>query len=228
MSTTDLLQEIRALLQAGTIAYTSESAVDDVYEGFIFAQVVATARSIPTASVHFADGNSEPTKDLVFRLSPGRLYSSNSTFTHAVIELGPGIPPLEAHIGVKVRGSTEVEHECDVLVLSSEEADRCRQNRTSPQAGKCLLAVECKYYTNPLELSLARGFTGLKSDLGNIRYALFAANRGSPNVKKFLSGRNLHHELTILPNTPSVPDLRWHIREAFKKHGSKHNPAIDL
>jgi hypothetical protein len=134
---------------------------------------------------------------LIFRTSPGHLYSTRRDYTHAVIEFGRA-PALEVHVGVKVQGSSGVEHECDVLVLNAAEAVLSRRLRTSPRAGKCLIAIECKYYTAHLPLGQARGFAGLSADLGNAAHAIFVANIGSESVTKYLNGRKVPRELNVI------------------------------
>lgn len=70
-------------------------------------------------------------------------------------------------MGVQVQGGSGVLRECDVVVLDADEAALCRRSRISPRASKCLLAIECKYYTTHLSLGQARGFAGLSADMGN-------------------------------------------------------------
>jgi hypothetical protein len=222
----DLLDELEALLQAGAISYDSSSAAHDVYEGYIFALVVATARA-SRANVYFETVHGAMTNDLVFRTSPGRLYSTAQDYTHAVIQFGQIAPVLEVHVGVLVQGNSGVEHECDVLVLEAEEARTCRQVRASPRTRACILAVECKYYLAHLPLSMARGFAGLKDDLGNT-HAIFAANTTSNSVKKYLSHRKLTQEFDAIPGSREVEHLRTHIREAFKAHVNRYDPGFGI
>jgi hypothetical protein len=147
----DLLRELRNHLRAA-VSYTTASAANDVYEGFLFSLVVATARRYG-AVIRYEDVMGRKTRSLTFRTSPGRLYSTRQNYTHAVIEFGQA-PALEVHVGVKVQGSSGVEHECDVVVVDADEASLCRRERTSPRAYKCLIAIECKYYA-------AQGVQGL-------------------------------------------------------------------
>lgn len=225
-TTNDLLRELRSLLQAGAISYHSSSAANDVYEGFLFSLVVATARD-SGASVRYENVRGNSVNDLVFRTSPGRLYSTAQDYTHAVIQFGNQAPLLEAHVGVQVQGNSGVEHECDVLVLTEEEAKVCRQVRASPRTKQCVLAIECKYYLSNLPLGVARGFAGLKADLGQT-YTIFAANTTSNSVKKYLSHRKLTQEFRAVPGAKEVEHLRTHIREAFKSHVSRHDPSFDI
>ena len=215
VTTSDLLKELRTLLSAGAVSYNSSSAANDVYEGFLFSLVVATARD-SNAAVRYETVRGVPASNLIFRTSPGRLYSTAQEYTHAVIRFGTSAPVLEAHIGVLVQGVSGVEHECDVVVLDADEARVCRQVRASPRSRRCLLAIECKYYLASLPLGLARGFAGLKDDLGRAD-VIFAANTGSNSVKKYLDHRRLTREFQAIPGSREVEHLRTHMGAALLK-----------
>jgi hypothetical protein len=225
-TSSDLLEELRTLLEAGAISYNSATAANDLYEGYLFSLVIATARD-SNADIHFENVHGARVNDLIFRTTPGRLYSTAHDYTHAVIQFGQRAPVLEAHVGVLVQGSSGVEHECDVVVLEAGEARVCRQVRASPRARKCVLAIECKYYLANLPLGVARGFAGLKDDLGQT-HAIFAANATSNSVKKYLSHRKLTQEFGAVPGARETEHLRSHIREAFKAYVSRHDPAFDI
>ena len=222
----EMLDELRRLLDAGAISYNSATAANDVYEGYLFSLVVATARGC-NGDVHFENVRGTPVQDLIFRTTPGRLHSTAHDYAHAVINFGMNSPALEVHIGVLVQGRSGVEHECDVLVLEADEARICRQVRASPRTNRCVLAIECKYYLARLPLGVARNFAGLKVDLGPMR-AIFAANANSNSVKKYLSYRKLTQEFGALPGSRETDYLRSHIREAFKAYVSRHDPAFAI
>lgn len=222
----DLLAELRSLLGTASTSYSSASQTCDLYEGFLFALVVSTARD-RGARVTFEDVHGRPTTDLIFRTSPGRLSSKRRDYTHAVLAFGTA-PPVEVHVGVKVQGNSGVEHECDVLVLDAAEAQVCRQIGASPHSRRSLLAIECKFYTSSLPLHQARGFAGLKTDLGQTD-AIFVANTNSASAVKFLNHkRNLTQEFDALPASTQIAPLRSHIREAFKKHVLKYDPRFPI
>jgi len=221
----DLLRDLRTHLRA-SISYTTASATNDVYEGFLFSLVVATARR-SGAVIRYEDVSGNVTNSLIFRTSPGRLYSTRQNYTHAVVEFGRA-PALEIHVGVQVQGNSGVEHECDVLVLYSDEAMLCRRIRTSPRAAKCLLAIECKYYTAHLPLGQARGFAGLSADLGRRAHPIFVANIGSGSVAQFLTGRNLSRELHVVSNAPEIEGVQSLIREAFKSHVGRRDSTLRI
>lgn len=218
----DLLSEIRSLLAANRISYNSTSDAWDVYEGFIFSLVVATA-SRHGATVFYEDVHGARVSDLVFRTSPGNIYNASRPYTHAVIEFA-GAPPLEVHVGVRVQGTSGVLHECDVLVLPRMEAVLSRVQRIAPRGSQCLLVIECKYYTSNLDIGLARNFEGLRADVRTQR-ELFVSNLGTVSVVRYLDSRKRDFERDVLPNTPQTGYVQAEIRKVFKSYLSKHAPS---
>lgn len=221
-----LLTELRSLLGTAHTSYGNASEPHDLYEGFVFALVVSTARA-HGARVTYEDVHGKPTTNLVFRTSPGQLSSTRRDYTHAILRFGSA-PPLEVHVGVMVQGNSKVEHECDVVVLDAAEAQTCRQVKAPPRSARCHLAIECKYYTVRLPLHLARGFAGLKTDLTKPD-VIFVANANAASPAKFLNHhKNLKQEFGALPGTSQIEHLRSHIREAFKPHVIDHDPRFPI
>jgi hypothetical protein len=160
----DLLDEIEAALSAGvTTNYSGASAVNDLFEGYVFSLVVAAARA-EEARVTFENVNEVAVTSLVFRTSPGFIYSRAQPYTHARIAF-PRCPELEAHIGVFVGGRSGVLHECDVAVIERSEAQICRTEGVHPRSGKLLITLECKFHAGTLQLGQARSFLGLTEEL---------------------------------------------------------------
>ncbi|MFE3198485.1 hypothetical protein [Embleya sp. NPDC059237] len=220
--TEDLLKEIRALLATGRISYQSASDIWDVYEGFIFSLVVATA-SRHGATVTYENVKGVRVKDLVFRTSPGQLYSDGAAYTHAVVRFD-GAPPLEVHVGVRVQGTSGVLHECDVLVLPAAEATLSRVQRIAPRGSQCVLVIECKYYTSGLGIGQARNFEGLRADI-RTQDELFVSNIGAMSVVKYLDARKRQFERNVLPGTSQTGYVQAGIRNAFKSYLSKNAPS---
>ncbi|MFI6345172.1 hypothetical protein [Streptomyces sp. NPDC050560] len=223
MSTVDeLIGEIESLLAAGAVSYDSSSQPCDVYEGFIFSLIVATA-SRHGATVTYKNVHGAPTAHLVFRTGPGHLHSTIQPFTHAVIEFD-GAPALEVHLGVYVTGSSRVLHECDILVLPAEEADLSREQGVAPRGSQAVLIVECKYYVSNFGIGLARNFEGLRADI-RPQSELFVSNTRSSSIARYLDARNRECELDVVPNSPQAGYLQAAIRKAFKSYLSKHAPS---
>ncbi|MFD8864038.1 hypothetical protein ACFV1F_06545 [Streptomyces sp. NPDC059590] len=212
----DLLNEVKFLIAARSFSYTSTSDACDVYEGFVFSLVVSTA-SKWGAQVRYEDVHGNTVQDLLFRTGPGQLYQKTKPFTHAVIEFDRA-PALEAHVGVRIQGGSGVLHECDVVVLQADEAALSRREGIAPRGTKCLLAIECKYYTTHLGIELARNFEGLHADL-RAQHELFVSNTSAPNVLRYLSARKREYEPLVAPSSPDrVQEVRSQIRRAFKSY----------
>lgn len=222
----DMLREIQTHLRVA-VSYTTRSQANDVYEGFLFSHVVATARRCG-AAIHYEDVHGGKVHKMLFRTSPTTLFSRRHGYTHAVISFG-GAPTLEAHVGVQVQGASRVLHECDVVVLDADEAAMCRRERTSPRASTCLLAIECKYHlATGLKLGQARGFAGLSADLGRRVHPMFVANIASDSVTKYLTGRKISREMNVIPGAPEIDGVQHLIREAFKAHVGKGDPSYRI
>jgi hypothetical protein len=219
----NLLDEVRRLLRTRNVSYTSASAAHDVYEAFVLSLIVGVAQR-SGASVEFRTARGQPTTSLLFRTSPGLLHVTSPAYSHAVIEF-LNVPPLEVHLGVRVQGKSGVLHECDVLVLPSDEADRSRAAAVAPRSSNCLLATECKFYAANLSLDVARSFVGLQADLGT-KYTHFVANIPSRRVARYLSGRGRTWEQNVTPGAPQVRDLEALVREAFKTHCARSEVVL--
>lgn len=164
---------------------------------------------------------------LVFPTTPIRIHWDAQDYVHAVISFGPSIPELEAHIGVRVEGTSGVEHECDVLVLEASEARNCRSGLRSPKASKCVLAVECKYYLSHLPLGVARSFAGLKKDLAKPEL-IFASDNNSGSVNAYFNKHSYTRELGAGPRSREADHLRSHIRNGFRTHVATHDPGYPI
>jgi hypothetical protein len=108
----DLIAAIdRVVAKAAAAGYSSAAATNDIYENYIWALCLQAARQ-HGASIKYENINEEPTRTLIFRTSPGAIYSTAHPYTHADIDFA-GCPPLEAHVGIRVTGKSRVLHECD-------------------------------------------------------------------------------------------------------------------
>ncbi|MET9803379.1 hypothetical protein [Streptomyces sp. NPDC006368] len=217
-----LIGEIKSFLAAGALSYDAASKPSDVYEGFVFSLIVATA-SRHGATVTYEDVHGAKVNNLVFRTGPGHLYGDSQPFTHAVIEFD-GAPALEVHLGVFVTGSSGVLHECDVLVLPAEEAALSREQDVAPRGSQSILIVECKYYVSNLGIGLARNFEGLRADI-RTQSELFVSNIGSPSIVRYLDARKRGFERDVVPNSPQAGYLQGEIRKTFKSYLNKHSPS---
>jgi hypothetical protein len=211
----DLLADLARSIGLRPTSYNTKSAAWDIYEGYVFGLVVR-AGVAAGASVRYEDVNGQTANRLCFRTSPGMLYSTLHPYTHAVLGF-PNCDPLEVHVGVQVQGKSGVMHECDVLVLPTDEANLSRGKKVAPRGSRALLAVECKYYATHLTLALARGFHGLHTDLG-LQHPFFVANIRAPRIERYLSYHKRTWENGVMPGSTEATYLEGLMREAFKKH----------
>jgi hypothetical protein len=192
------------------------SALPDIFEAYILALVIRAAKT-EGAAVTYVSRDGKPAALLLLRTSPGLIYSTAKNYTHAVIAF-TNRPALEVHTGIKVAGKSGVLHELDVAVLERAEAENCRRNSVSPRSAKVVLGAECKFYSSPLQLHLARGFLGLLNDV-SVKSSFFVTNTNSTSVEKLLSHRAKHGwEKDISPacTNTEVDRLVHAFRSTFK------------
>jgi len=214
-SPTDLLAQIEGTLQlAVSPSIRTEASASDVFEAYVFSIVIEAARA-EGAIVNVRDVFGQVPTILTFRTSPGYISSRVQAYTHAVLGF-PGKPVLEAHVGVRVVGKSGVLHECDVAVIEQAEAETCRQREVPPRSSSVLIAAECKFYSTPLRLNLAREFLGLSLDL-SAEQVLFVTNSSSDSVEKLLSHRKREWEHNLTPRAQAeVMRLRHKFQSVFQ------------
>src|SRR5262245_50127549 len=112
----DLLAEIDTILAPGGANIISASDLDDLYEAYVMTAVIQAGLAEGWA-VQLQDIDETPVTTALFRRSPGNIYFSTGghKFTHFLLTR-TSVPALEAHIGIKVTGKSDVEHECDVAL----------------------------------------------------------------------------------------------------------------
>jgi hypothetical protein len=190
-------------------------ATNDVYENYIWALCLQAARQ-HGAAIRYEEFNEERVTALVFRTSPGAIYSMAQPYTHAAIEFA-GCPPLEAHLGIRVTGKSRVLHECDVAVLTKDEARLCRINQVHPRASKVVLAAECKFYTSAIQLYQGRSFLGLTSDIHR-KERYFVTNGQSPSVMKLIAHHQSEWECGVFPKSADADALLHSFARAFRNY----------
>jgi hypothetical protein len=203
-----------------------------LFEGYLLSLVLQAAK-LEGASIDYRDvDGSTPTK-LVFRTSPGYIASKAKPYTYAIITF-PNKPVLEAHIGVRVAGSTGVLHQCDVAVIKQTAAERCRRASqstkpgqpipwVSPKHSELILAVECKFYAKAdLGLDLARSFIGLVSDIYKPSF-YFVTSTSSDSVETLLRKKKKDCRDNIIPSsTQEVTKLLSAFQDTFTYFKTLH------
>ena len=218
----DLLDEVNRNLQmALSPSLISVSQANDAYELYLFSLVVQAAVDAD-ARVFYETVSGKPATELRVRTTPGRIYSTTHDYTHAVLRWDRSAP-LEAHVGVRVRGKSFVLHECDVAVLERREAELCRRDQRDPASSKLKLAVEAKFYSSTLPLHLAREFMGLGLDLSGGEKC-FVSNSASVTVAQLLAWRTQvgHANFLTVPNTDIGNRLRAFFGHVFTRYRDRN------
>ncbi len=166
----------------------SAGQANDAFEVYVLALVLRAAKE-EGAQIRFEsrDGGIFP-NPLVFRTSPGRIYSTAQNYSHAVIEFDDGLS-FEGHVGVYLQGLAGVVHECDVLVIDLSEGAFCRRNMVHPKRSNAAITAECKFYTGKLGIDLGRQFLGVTIDVGK-EDRFFLSNSDGRSVDRVLA----HHK----------------------------------
>ena len=204
-----LLAEIRTALQQAGTSRIEQSDLDDLFEAYVLVGLVRAARD-EGWRVSLLDMWEQPAPEALFRRSPGNIYKSpgSKNFTHFLLER-PGVPSLEAHIGIKVTGKSDVEHECDVALLPQDTARSCRRHRVHPRSTRLLFAAECKFLASRVPLHYGRGFVGLATELSS-RYGNchFVVNTTSHSVMKMLARQKRQCHEGVHPGARSIETFR--------------------
>ena len=183
---------------------TAATSASDLYEAYVYTLVLSAAQS-ESFGVTFHHISTPPPGVLTFRTSPGHIYTATQPFSYSVLTAPSGVE-LEAHVGVRVRGKSQVAHECDVLILRRDEAVACRLNRVDPRHYRAELCVECKFYAISLDLGLLRGFVGLSADLAG-PVSTLASNVSSVSVSRLFKSHKRKWEDDLTPG--SVAEERF-------------------
>ncbi|MFJ5448269.1 hypothetical protein PSR30_01205 [Pectobacterium carotovorum subsp. carotovorum] len=199
---------------------SSSGQANDAFEVYAFSLVLQAARQ-EGAIIYFktVKGSTNPSK-LIFRTSPGRIYSQADDYAYALITFNNELH-FEAHVGVYVEGLAGVVHECDVLVIDAGEGDFCRRNSVHPKKTHTILTAECKFYSGNLGISLGREFLGTTIDLGK-EDRFFLSNRDGKTLDRVLAHHKRQRYLGLTPLNPDTESQTIsQFRTAFRNQISK-------
>jgi len=203
-----------------TVPVISSGQANDAFEIYALSLVLKAARH-EGAMISFetVNGKTNPSS-LVFRSSPGRIYSTADDYAHAIINFNNELF-FEAHVGVYVEGLAGVVHECDVLVIDAGEGDFCRRNHVHPKKTHTILTAECKFYSGNLGISLGREFLGTTIDLGK-EDRFFLSNRDGKTLDRVLAHHKRQRCLGLTPlNLDTESQTISQFRTAFRNQKSK-------
>ncbi|WP_155374782.1 hypothetical protein [Catellatospora vulcania] len=210
----DLLTELADAMQGATTRFTRADEADRVYEGYLFAQVIAAAAECG-GRVTYEDCYEKEVQVLVFRGAPGVIHARRRPFTHAVLYFGAA-RPVEVHLRVKVQWKN-FDGESDVLIIDTKAARDSRDKQQLPKPTGCVLTIEGKYYPLGVPRDEALKYVGMRRSFPSSMASLFVTNAFSPHANKCLShAKGLPFEFGAVPGTRFQTYARAHIREAFK------------
>jgi hypothetical protein len=177
---------------------------DRAYEAYIFSLCCEAVRNIQGSQVTIKGINTGTNPStIVFRGGPGSMSSTAQDFCYAACRLRNR--SFEIHVDIEYVGQSGATHEIDVSIYDAQTAENVRVTGRSPKANKSLIAaIECKFYTDPPGVILARTFVGLATDCVSNKFKAFVCNKNSPGIEKFLSKTNSPEPFFDL--TPLSPD----------------------
>jgi len=205
---------------AGHAPVASAGAANDAFEVYVLTLALRAGREEGGAVTFESATSVASPSPLRFRTAPGSIYSTSMNYTHAAVSFASGLV-YEAHIGVYVEGLSGVLHECDLAIITADEARFCRRNQVHPKRADVLLTAECKFYTGKLGIALGREFLGTTADLGREGRFLLSNSDGR-SVDRVLAHhkRKRHFRLTPLDadaETQVVAQFREVFRNAIAK-----------
>lgn len=206
----DLENAVKALLSSAGArgilqlnSYTQERA----YEAYIFSLCTKAVLKLGgTVSLIGINSGKNP-NPIVFRGSPGVIYSKAQDFAYALCSLNG--KEFEIHADVQFLGQSSASHEIDISLVQHDAADRCRKRLEYPGMSQHLIgAIECKFYFGNPGVSLARTFAGLLSDASSNRVEAFVYNRSSDDIGAFFSKLNSSNSFdNLVPSNAIYEDM---------------------
>lgn len=196
-----------ALGGLASTGYTNASAVEDVYEGFIWWRVIEIARSLGW-TLHLQNLHAGT---LLLRCGPGKIYSPRP-FTYARLTRG-GHETLEVHLGIAIEGRSGVSHEFDVVVLTEAGADAARARLKDPSWRDVRVHVECKVFQGSLALGLGRAMWGLSADCRLRLKGGIATNASeTPTISVLLRKHGNFYKHDVVPGSAQLAALDADLR----------------
>lgn len=215
----DLRDAYNQILAAHSPVQSSGQA-NDAFEVYVLSLVLRAARE-EGAQISFESrsGSIHPSP-LVFRTSPGRIYSNAQDYSHAIIQFDDDLS-YEGHVGVYVQGLAGVVHECDVLVIDRNEGEFCRRNQVHPKRANAALTAECKFYAGKLGIELGRQFLGVTMDVGK-EDRFFLSNSDGRSVDRVLAHHKRQRYFGLSPlNVDSENQVVAMFRSAFRNQRAR-------
>lgn len=183
------LDQLLNLSATKTLLQLNSNTGERAYEAYVFGLCIKAVRNCGGQAVLVGIQTGKDPNPVVLRGGPGSMASKAQNFCYAACTLRKR--RFEIHLDIEYLGQSEATHEIDISVYDFEAADRARNTRRLPRTNKPLImAFECKFYTTPPGVDLARGFVGLINDCAPNKLNGFISNKSNPNLERYLSRSN--------------------------------------
>jgi hypothetical protein len=207
----EIAKAIRKVLEPGI---KLELLAPNIFEVYIFSLIIQVAQA-EGSKISYQDVHGNAPTALEFLSSLGNIHSQARPYTHAVVKFRRK-PTLEAHIGVRIAGKSQVLHTSNVALLLQSEAEVCRKNQVLPRSSKVVLSATCKFHSTCVPLYLAQAFMGLDADLA-ARDCYFVVNTLSDPVSRLLDHHRKYWEHQIFPGSGmDIVRFQRMLRTSFK------------
>jgi hypothetical protein len=213
MTAQELIANVEAAIGALRADYRGHATESDLYEAALLAIGVAAARAAGGTTM-ITDDLRTVTRQVRFRCSPGNLWSRD--FTFVVVDFPTTTARLELHLGVMVIGSSGVAHECDVALITHNEATRSRVHRVHPRASGLVAAIEAKNYAASPGLGVGRAFLGLGSELQQNKCNLAFPALSSTNISRLIARKGCECFDELTPRSPAADRLSAHLEQRIR------------
>lgn len=187
-----------------------------LYEAYVFGLCLQALKELGAdLRMNTANGSRG---GFIFRGGPGQIYSQTNGYAHVEVALNG--EEFELHAGIEYRGSSGMLHEIDVSILSSREAERCREANVNPRPSSLVGAWECKFYGGNLQKEVGRTFVGLLADMGSsYRVSGICSNSENSQLRLYCSKKTRPYAHFLL--APRMQDAEEHfvahVKTEFRK-----------
>lgn len=197
----DLVASIGAALRSAGASYGHAGTRDKHYAVWVFSIAFDEARGSGGAVLQGLRAGPVA----VFRGKPGDI-GSRVTYTHA--QLRGARRDWEAHVDVRMLGTSGAQHGVDVSVVDAKvTADALRDGRP-PRLATSGLGIEAKCFAGPLSPNEGRVALGFQIEMNSLFWLV--ANQTNPAVETMLSAprRSTRFFGEARPRTPVEGDIR--------------------
>jgi hypothetical protein len=175
-----------------------------LYEIFVFTLVLEAAEELGAKPIYKKWSGTKVIEinEPRFITGPHTLFMDGDVF--AEFRIPSRKVSYEVHLGVYYEGKSGILHECDVSVISERKATKYRRLKQNPKHRDLIAGIECKYYSQHIDIGMVREFLGLSRDLTvHAKGNLYIVN---PPIVKDGDALLRRHKLTSQPSI--VPTLK--------------------